>query len=165
MRPLSTVMPAAPVALLAACATLGAPALQPGLSEAEVNARLAPLTGRYALPSGGTRLEYARGPMGRTTWMVDLDAQGRVTRWAQVMDGAYFAQVVDGMPREALLRLLGRPAHRAGEWQNRETWYWRYPTNECLWYAVTLSAEGKVMNGGGDMPDPACDRRDPGGWR
>lgn len=157
MRPLSTVMPAAPVALLAACATLGAPALQPGLSEAEVNARLAPLTGRYALPSGGTRLEYARGPMGRTTWMVDLDAQGRVTRWAQVMDGAYFAQVVDGMPREALLRLLGRPGDRQREYMNRETWYWRYANNDCLVFAVTLNAQGRVVNGGGVMPDPRCE--------
>jgi hypothetical protein len=165
MRASPALGPAVAAVLLAGCAGFGTPQLQPGLTEAEVNARIRPLTGRYALAGGGTRLEYARGPMGRTTWMVDLDAAGRVTRWAQVMDGAYFAQVVDGMPREDLLRLLGRPAHRAGEWQNRETWYWRYPTNECLWYAVTLSAEGKVMNGGGDMPDPSCDRRDTGGRR
>jgi hypothetical protein len=141
------------LALLAACAV----PLQAGLSEAEVAARMGPPTGRYVMPSGTTRLEFARGPMGRTTWMVDLDAAGRTQQWAQVLDDAHFAQVVDGLPRDDLLRLLGRPAHRAREWQNRETWYWRYQTNDCLWFAVTLSAEGRVLDGGGHMPDPACD--------
>lgn len=148
---------------LAACAS--APPLQPGLSEAEVVARLGHPTGRYAMPEGATRLEFARGPMGRTTWMVDLDAAGRAQRWEQVLDDAHFAQVVDGMPRDALLRLLGRPAHRAAEWQHRESWYWRYQTNDCLWFAVTLSAEGRVMNGGGHLPDPMCDHNDRGDAR
>lgn len=141
-------------ALLAACA---GPALQPGQTEAEVRAAMGAPTGRYALPEGGSRLEYATGPWGRHTWMVDLDAGGRVLRWAQVLDDAHFNQVRDGMPRDELLRLLGRPGHRAGEWQNRETWYWRYPTNDCLWFAVTLTAEGRVLHGGGHLPDPACD--------
>jgi hypothetical protein len=91
--------------------------------------------------------------------MVDMDAAGRVTNVAQVLQQRYFAQVSDGMPREELLRLLGRPAERAGEWQNRETWSWRYPTNDCLWFRVTLSAEHKVIHGGSHMTDPACDVR------
>ena len=40
----------------------------------------------------------------------------------EVLVDALVAQVVVGLPRDMLLRLLGRPAHRAGEWQNRETW-------------------------------------------
>lgn len=141
--------------LIGGCAT--APPLEPGLSEAEVAARLGQPTGRYALKDGRTRLEFARGPYGRTTVMVDLDGAGRAQQWAQVLDDAHFAQVVDGLPRDDLLRLLGRPAQRSPEWQNRETWYWRYQTNDCLWFAVTLSAEGRVMNGGGHLPDPLCD--------
>ena len=144
-------------ALLVGCA---APILQPGLSEAQVRGQLGEATGRYAMPGGGTRLEFARGPYGRTTWMIDLDAAGRVQAWAQVLDAAHFAQVRDGMPRDELLLLLGRPAERAREWQQRETWSWRYETNDCLWFRVTLSREGRVIDGGSHMIDPRCDAHD-----
>lgn len=140
--------------LLAGCA---GPAFRAGQTEAELAVVMGPPTGRYAMPGGTQRLEYATGPMGRHTWMVDLDAQGRVMGWTQVLNEATFALVSDGMTRDNLLRLIGRPAHRAGEWMNRETWSWRYPTNDCLWFRVTLSPEGRVLNGGGYMPDPMCD--------
>ncbi len=146
------------ICALVACAPFPPPA-SPGQSEAEVMASLGMPTGRYPLPDGARRLEFARGPYGRVTWMVDVAAAGRVTQVAQVLQEAYFAQVVDGMPRDDLLRLLGRPAERAGEWQNRETWSWRYQTNDCLWFRVTLSREQKVINGGSHMIDPACDAR------
>ena len=144
-------------ALLAACAIT--PPVQPGQTEAEVRAAFGTPTGSYALSGGGQRLEYSRQPFGRVTYMVDMDPTGHVVSVDQVMQQRYFAQVTDGMPRDDLLRLLGRPAERAGEWQNRETWSWRYPTNDCLWFRVTLSAEHKVINGGAHMIDPACDTR------
>jgi hypothetical protein len=110
------------------------------------------------MPDGTQRLEYATGPMGRHTWMVDLDAQGRVLRWSQVLNEANFLQVRDGMSRDELLRLLGRPAQRSPEWMGRETWYWRYPTNDCLWFAVTLlPPQWRVQSGGGHAVDPMCD--------
>ncbi|NRF67441.1 hypothetical protein HLB44_10635 [Aquincola sp. S2] len=140
-------------ALLAACAV----PFRAGQTETELRAAAGAPTGRYTMPGGTTRLEYATGPMGRMTWMVDLDAQGRVARWDQVLDEAHFAAIVDGMPRDELLRTIGRPGHRAGEWMNRETWSWRYPTNDCLWFRVTLTPEGRVLHGGGFMPDPMCD--------
>jgi hypothetical protein len=150
-------LPALGTVLLAACAIT--PPVQPGQTEAEVRAAFGTPTGTYALPGGGQRLEYSRQPFGRVTYMVDLDAAGRVAGVNQVMQPRYFAQVTDGMPRDELLRLLGRPAERAGEWQNRETWSWRYPTNDCLWFRVTLSADQRVINGGSTMTDPACDTR------
>jgi hypothetical protein len=134
-----------------------APAFRTGQTEAELTRQIGPATGRYSLPGGGERLEYATGPMGRHTWMVDLDPQGRVVRSTQVLNEATFLQVTDGMPREDLLRLIGRPAQRVPERMNRETWYWRYPTNECLWFGVTLSSDGRVQHGGGYMVDPMCD--------
>src|ERR1700704_120591 len=94
------------VLVLAACAPLSPPA-SPGQTEAEVLGSLGMPTGRYALADGARRLEFARGPFGRVTWMVDVDSAGRVTRAAQVLQEPYFAQVVDGMPRDDLLRLLG----------------------------------------------------------
>ena len=114
-------------------------------------------TGRYPLPSGAQRLEFAQGPAGRQTWMVDLDAQGRVLKTDQVMSQRFFDQVRDGMDRDELLRLLGRPAARHGEWQNRQTWSWRYLNYDCLWLRVTLNADGTVRGGASTLPDPACD--------
>jgi len=144
-------------ALLAACAIT--PPVQPGQTESDVRAAFGTPTGSYALPGGGQRLEYSRQPFGRVTYMVDMDPTGHVAVVNQVMQQRYFAQVTDGMAGDDLLRLLGRPAERAGEWQHRETWSWRYPTNDCLWFRVTLSAEHRVINGGSHMIDPACDTR------
>jgi hypothetical protein len=158
MRMPNSFLPAALTLALSAC-SLGVVPVQPGQTEAEVRAAFGTPTGSYPLAGGGQRLEYSRQPYGRVTYMVDLDPTGRVTAVNQVMQPRYFAQVTDGMPRDDLLRLLGHPAERAAEWQNRETWSWRYPTNDCLWFRVTLSADQKVIHGGSQMTDPRCDAR------
>lgn len=143
--------------LLGGCAWPQAQKVRAGQSEAQVLSAMGPATGRYPLAGGAQRLEFARGPAGRTTWMVDLDAGGRVLQIEQVLNGRHFEQVLDGMPRDALLRLLGRPAARQREYQDRETWSWRYETHDCLWLRVTLSADGRVLGGAAHMTDPACD--------
>lgn len=143
--------------LLAGCAALAPNLPKPGQDEAAVRSLMGEPTGRYTLPAGGQRLEYAKGPMGRETFMVDLNAAGKVTDTQQVLNERRFAQVVNGMDREELLRLIGRPGKRQPEFQNRETWYWQYPTYECLHFAVTLSPLGKVVHGGSYLPDPRCD--------
>ena len=145
------------VALLGACAVLQLPQASPGQTEAEVLSRLGQPTGRYNLPAGGQRLEYATGPYGRTTVMVDLAADGRVTASQQVLTEANFAKVRHGMPRDEVLRLLGRPADKAGEYMNRQTWSWRYPTYECMWARITFEPDGRVRGGASFLPDPRCD--------
>ena len=95
-------------------------------------------TGRYAMADGGQRVEYAKGPYGLVTWMVDLDAQGRVSAIAQVLTAANFAQVRRGMSSQELLRLLGRPSDKSRERGERETWSWRYANNDGLWARTTL---------------------------
>lgn len=146
---------------LTACAVLEpAMELRTGQSEAEVLQRMGLPNARHAMPDGLTRLEFARGPAGRSTWMVDLDRGGRVAAFEQVLNEAVFQRIIGDMSREDLMRLIGRPAHRQGEWQGRETWSWRYPTNDCLWFRVTLSPEGRTLGGGGYMPDPSCDAND-----
>ncbi len=146
------------LALLTACASLQPPPRPvAGQPEAAVLAALGTPTSRYTLPAGAQRLEYATGPYGRTTLMVDLGADGRVTSSQQVLTEANFAKVRDGMPRDEVLRLLGRPAEKAGEYMNRQTWSWRYPTYECLWARITFEPNGMVRGGASLMPDPRCD--------
>jgi hypothetical protein len=144
--------------LAAGCAALAAPP-QPGQSEAQVQQRLGAPTARYALAGGATRLEFATGPFGRETWMVDLDSAGRVSAARQVLEAGYLAAFqarAPGMSRDELLRELGRPGERRGARGGGETWSWRYVTNDCLWFQVSLDAGGRVKDGAFGI-DPACD--------
>ncbi len=92
----STVMLAA--ALLAGCINMSNPrALSPGASAEAIRAHLGEPTARYAMPGGGTRLEYARGPYGRETWMLDVDANGALVAATQALTEANFNGIQAGM--------------------------------------------------------------------
>lgn len=149
--------------LVAACAGPGITRLEPGLDEAAVRERWGTPTGRHALPQGGTRLEYASGPYGLQTWMVDLDAAGRVSGARQVLEyGALTALQgeLPGMTREALLRTLGRPGEvRSGGRQGGQVWSWRFFSPFCLWFQVGVGDDGRVVDAV-FTPDPLCDARD-----
>jgi hypothetical protein len=70
------------------------------------------------MPDGTQRLEFARGPFGRHTYMVDLDAQGRVANVEQVLDARHFARVTPARrattccARSAARRARGHDARR-----------------------------------------------------
>ena len=68
--------------VLGACMT---PPPAPGQPRSEVLRAWGPPSGQYDLGQGAQRLEYATGPFGKSTWMVDLDAAGRVTGARQVL--------------------------------------------------------------------------------
>ena len=94
--------------ILTGCAGYSPASLQPGQTAEQVRAVMGLPTGEHALPDGGRRLEYARGPAGLQTFMVDLDAQGRMTGWSQVLNDAAFARIQPGWSREQLQREFGR---------------------------------------------------------
>ena len=145
-------------ALLGGCAGhgYGPSGVAVGQTEGDVARSMGAPTGRYALPGGGTRLEYARGPYGRQTFMIDLDPTGRVAGWQQVLTEANFLRVTPGMSRQDLLLLLGRPGEVfAVPWQNGEVWNWRYATNDCLWFQATVLRTGEVKDAGHGI-DPRC---------
>lgn len=152
------VAPLAAAALAGCAASYGPGPLAPGATEADVVARMGTPTGRHALPDGARRLEFARGPFGRETYMVDLDANGRVVRIRQALGEQQFLAMQPGMTREEVLREFGRPAdaRRVG-FVGREVWSWRYPTNDCLWFRATFGPDGRLIDGGGYLPDPMCD--------
>lgn len=146
----------AALVLLAGCAAYGPGALRLGDAEAAVVASMGRPSARHALPDGGTRLVYARGPEGRHTWMVDLGADGRVQRWHQALGEEAFARIAPGMAADDLLRDYGPPAHRLGiARRGTEVWSWRYPTYECRWFRVTLDERGRVLETSYG-PDPVC---------
>jgi hypothetical protein len=142
--------------LLGACASYGPSAIQPGMAAGEVQRLMGPPTGRHVLAGGASRLEFARGPQGLHTYMVDLDPAGRVTRWEQVLDESQFHAIQPGMPQEELLRRLGRPAFaRPGGRQPGEVWTYRFDDVFCRWWQVEV-VDSRVR-GAGFAPDPRCE--------
>ena len=141
--------------MLAACAPL-----QPPRTETEALQAWGPPTSRYALPGGGQRLEYATGPYGRATWMLDLDGQGQVQGARQVLTDTELmaVQAAMPMPANALLQWIGRPGEtRHGGRAGGRVWAWRYQTNDCLWFLVSVDDAGTAQNAA-FMTDPRCDQ-------
>jgi hypothetical protein len=138
------------------CAAYGPAELRVGASQEELAQTMGPATGRYTMPDGNTRLEFATGPYGRMTWMVDLDAAGRVASARQVLSEASFMTIAQGQTRDEVLRNIGRPGQRVGMRGDGQIWSWRYPTNDCLWYQVSFDVQG-IVTSAGYGPDPACD--------
>lgn len=142
-------------ALLAGCATYSPQALRPGMTADQVVAAMGPPNARHAQPGGGARLEYARGPMGLHTYMVDLDAQGRMTGWEQVLDDAHFNAIRPGISVQELQRQIGRPsAILPGGYQPGQVWSYRYDSLWCNWWQVSV-VDG-VVGSGAYTPDPRC---------
>jgi hypothetical protein len=145
--------------LLAACAGYGPGDLKPGQSETEVRARMGEPTDRSTLPNGGTRLEYARGPMGAHTYRIELDAAGRVQSVTQILTEANFATVRRGESKADVRDQLGRPAEQRTGWRGLgEVWSYRYDYRfECRWFQVWL-VEDKVREASYAV-DPNCDEK------
>lgn len=146
--------------VLAACAGYSPRDVRPGMSAAEVVQQMGQPTGRYAQPDGGTRLEFARGPAGLHTFMVDLDASGRVLGWQQVLTEPNFNAIPVGLPVPELLRRLGHPAEvRGGGWQPGDVWSYRYDSLMCQWWQVDIVA-GRTGRSAYGM-DPRCLANEP----
>lgn len=149
--------------LLSACAGYAPPSdLRPGTAEASVVAVMGTPTLRLPLPDGsGHRLVFARGPMGKHTYMIDVDRESRVRRWNQALGEAQFARIPVGMNRDELLLTLGPPAQRQRMGITpTELWSYRYENNDCKWYQVELDLQGIVV-GGIYSDDPVCPRPPP----
>jgi hypothetical protein len=157
-RPSSTRAWAAPaLGLLAAgCGTYGPPRLPHGASLAEATAALGRPSPRHALPDG-ERVEFARGPFGKHTYMLDFDRQGRLTGWQQVLTETRFDEIRAGMSRDEVLMALGHPADtRPLAYQQRTLWSYRYDSPFCTWFEVGIDRQGRVVDTGYG-PDPMCE--------
>jgi len=155
--------PATAIQALVRGTTLHPEQLHLGDDESRVRIAMGEPAERYPLGDGGQRRAYVLGPAGLQTWLVDLDAQGRVSAVLPALTGERFAQLQPGMSGPELLRWLGPPAHRQREWQDKQTWSWRYDNPQCLWARVTLSAAGQVIAGASLTDDPRCKRPERGG--
>ena len=115
-------------------------------------------TGEYALPDGGTRLEYAQGSFGKQTYMLDFDAGGRLVASRQVLTEAEFAGITPGQSQADVRARLGRPAQVFSvPWQKLHVWNYRYFGGDCTWFQVSISDTAQEVTAAGIGTDPACD--------
>jgi hypothetical protein len=141
--------------LLAGCAGYGPGDLQPGSSEADVIARMGTPTDRAARADGGQRLDFARGPMGKHTWRVDLDPAGRVQRVSQLLTEANFESVHPGDSRATVIERIGRASEQRTGWRGvGEVWSYRYDSVFCRWFQIWL-VDGAVREAAFGE-DPMC---------
>lgn len=155
-RPLRALAAAAGMALLlAGCAFPGR--LAPGESRAQVLERLGAPAARYPLSGGGERLEYPVGGLQQQTWMVDLDADGRVLRVRQVRTLENFFALRVGLDREDTVRREFGAPWEIQHYPLSGLTAWLYPYIEAgVWnsmIAVHFDQRGvvhSVQNG----PDP-----------
>lgn len=155
MRRLLTPVLLSAALALAGCAT---PArFAPGEPLTAVLARLGPPTGEWDTPNVGPVLEYATGPFGKTTWMLQFDMQQRLVRAEQVLNENNFGAIVAGMSADEVRRRIGPPAKRFRVARPPQTvWAYRYDPPFCQWFMVGMGDDGHVMDTAYG-PDPACE--------
>lgn len=151
-----------PAASIAAALMVGCTAYSPsGLPErssvADARERLGTPRAEYSLAGGAKRLEYARGPAGLHTFMLDFDASGTMQSWFQALYEENFATIRNGMTSDAVLLALGHPAHQFGVWSGQQTiWAYRFDSPFCQWFMVGVNPQGQVASTSYG-PDPRCE--------
>lgn len=111
--------------LPAACANFSA--LSPGDSAQEVQARVGAPGTVWENADGSQIWEYPQGYYAVQTFMVAFDPNHALREVHQVLNEAYFSRIRQGMSREDVRRLIGKPREI---WyfpdRDEETWTWRY---------------------------------------
>ena len=117
----------APLFALVGCDT-GISRLKPGVSTAtEVRSIMGNPTFEWKEPDGSTTWEFARGPEGVVTYMVDLGPDNVLRAIRQVLTEQYFAKIEPGASRDAVRKLIGKPGQTM-PFPNlqEEVWSWRF---------------------------------------
>ena len=123
--------------------------LTPGVTtEAEIRDQMGKPETERTFEDGSKRFEYPRGPQGTTTYMVDIDARGKLVSVTQVLTAENFAKVRMGMTEDEVRRLLGKPGEIAVYRLKPETvWSWKWaeggPSGDAF-FNVHFDASGVV---------------------
>ena len=156
--------PIIPITLLAALAWLGGCAavapggLPPGTQIATARATTFGPTGEYALPGGGTRLEFAQGTFGKQTYMLDFDKGGVLVSSQQVLTELNLATITPGMSADEVRMRFGQPVQVFGVRHPRaHVWNYRFDGGDCVWYQVSISDASQTVVEASLGQDPACD--------
>lgn len=147
---LAAAVTAVSAAFLPACDSSNLHSIQAGVSTTtDVRARMGPPAAEYPNTDGTVTWEYNRQPNGIECHMITFGPDRVVMKVEQVLTEANFAKVREGMGKDQVRRLLGRPGstnifERLGE----EVWDWRVagtiPTEEAHFHVHFDTGSGLV---------------------
>ena len=148
------------VAALSACVTYAPSQAFIGKSRPEVISLMGQPAREVPLEEG-SRLVYPRGPHGRHTYFIELDAAGRVQRWEQVLTEKNFSLITSGMRTDEVLARIGESRAQFGLARERGfVWNYRYVTPFCQWFQIEFDKDG-IVRSTGYGPSPECRRARP----
>ena len=150
---------ALPLALLAGCAALAPGGLPPGTPIAEARHAFFGPTGEYPLADGGTRLEFAQGQFGKSTYMLDFDRQGLLVSSQQVLTEINLESVPKGASVDQVRMRFGRPAWTFGVRypEPAQIWNYRFAGGDCVAYQISISDATHQVIASNLGQDPSCD--------
>ena len=100
------------------------------------------------LPNGVERRFFTSGPLGLTTYRVDVDASGKEVARVQVLDDSVFQQVREGQTDAEVYALIGPPSHKETYHRTKRT-AWNYHYRDTWGYdadfAVLFDTGGRVV--------------------
>ena len=147
MKPSVTLLLLIGISLFGGCA--GPRSLVVGQSsEADVRARMGSPTDARADPDGDRIWEYSTGPEGFYTYVVRMDANGKVKNVAQVLTEEQLARIIPNQTTKTEVRqLLGRPSHE-DKYGVGLTWSWRYKKGDVQpgYLVVTFNPNDTVRD-------------------
>jgi hypothetical protein len=127
-----------------------------GLSKNQTLSLLGNPTPMPANIDSARRLDFPRGPVGKHTYSVYFDEQGKVTGYHQLLTDENFAKIVPGMDESEVTDLIGISKDRFGLGRERGyVWNYRYETPLCRWFQIEFTPESKVRSAGYSIP-PEC---------
>ena len=137
--------------LLSGCEVVLVSDFKPGISTAaEVRQRMGPPSSEYANPDGTFTWEYNRQPNGIETHMLTFGSDRVLQKVEQVLSDEYFRKIAEGMGKDEVQRLLGKPGSTVTfTLKKEEVWDWRIagtiPTEEWHFHVHFDVATGKVV--------------------
>ena len=98
---------------------------------------------------GSQVMEYARGPQGHQTYMVEIGADGKYRGMKNILIDDTFARVKPGMSRDDVRRLLGKPTETVEfKLKHEIVWSWRHHGDQQRprMFNVHFDPSGRVKN-------------------
>lgn len=106
-----------------------------------------------------SRLDFPRGPMGKHTYSVAFDMNGRAISYDQLLTEARFKRILPGMSASQVVDVIGVSRDRFEIARGRGyVWNYRFETPRCEWFQVEFTASDFVRSAGIAM-QPSCRMR------
>jgi len=151
---ISAALTAITAAILPACDIIVLPEIKPGITTGvEVRAKMGNPGFEFRNEDGTVTWEYTRQPAGVHCYMITLGADQVVQKLEQVLNDSNYAKAREGMTRDQIRRLLGKPANKmVFDNLREEVWEWHIegtPHNEETYLNIFFDTSSGLLKKAG----------------